>query len=248
MERVALLYDVHVPYHDKHAYQLALDYIKKLKPKVNKIVLAGDYADFYKISFWKNEPRLEFEDEVNEISKELKALKQQFYRVPIDYLEGNHEQRLFRYVNEKAPDLAYRNRIEDVLGLRKRKITYVSNIARMCNGLSPYKLGKLFVLHGHEKKVSMGAINLARLYYARAKTNVIAGHHHKSDYTLVKKLDGTHEGAWTVGTLGKLSEPYQPINEWNWGLAYVDVFDNGDFEVHNKIIIPVNGVLKVING
>jgi len=245
MKRTALLYDVHAPYQDNDAYYLALDYLKKLKPKVDRIVLAGDFVDFYKISFWKSDPeRLAFKTEVAIAQTMLKELRQMFYRVPIDYLEGNHEQRLFRYINEKAPDLLYRNRIEDVLSLRQRNIQYISNIDTICSGKPAYKLGRLFVLHGHEKKVSFGAINLARLFYTKCRTNIIAGHHHKSDYTLVRKLDGRHEGAWTVGTLGQLAEPYSPINDWNHGFAFVDVFDGGMFEVHNKIILEG----RIING
>ena len=245
MERVGILFDVHAPYQDEMAYGTALEYLKSLRPKVNRLLLGGDYVDFYRISFWKADPnRMEFEEEINIVTEELKKLRKMFYRVPIDYLEGNHEQRLFRYVRDKAPDLLFRNKIEDVLELKKRNINYISNIDRMYNGLSPYKLGKLFVLHGHEKKVSMNAINLARLFYLKCKCNVIAGHHHKEDHTLVKKLDGTYEGSWTVGTLGKLVEKYAPINDWTHGFAYVDVFDDGWFEVHNKIII--NG--RVLNG
>ena len=245
MKRYALIYDVHAPYHNKNAYYQALDYLRTLKPKVDGVVLAGDFVDFYKISFWKSDPaRLSFEAEVAAVNDMLKEIRQMFYRVPIDYLEGNHEQRLFRHITEKAPDLAFRNRIDDVLSLKHRRIQYISNIARICNGKEVYKLGKLYVLHGHEKKVSFGAINLARLFYTKCKTNVIAGHHHKSDYSLVRKLDGQHEGAWTVGTLGQLAEPYSPINDWNHGFAYVDVFDNGMFEVNNKIMIEG----RIING
>lgn len=238
MQRTALIYDVHMPYHDKHIYQFALDYLKKLKPKVDKIVLAGDFVDFYKISFWKSDPdRMSFKDEISIVKDELQKLKRQFYRIPIDYLEGNHEQRLFRYVRDNAPELLYRNNVESLLHLKQRNINYISNIGLLCNGEQPYKLGKLVVLHGHEKKISLSAINLARLFYLRCRTNVIAGHHHRSDYSLAKKIDGSHEGAWSVGTLGKLAEPYLPINDWNHGFAFVDTFDNGDFEVHNKIII-----------
>jgi UDP-2,3-diacylglucosamine pyrophosphatase LpxH len=245
MKRYALIYDIHAPYHDKNAYTMALDYIRALKPKVDGVILGGDFVDFYKISFWKNDPnRLKFEDEVAEVNDMLKDLRKMFYRIPIDYLEGNHEQRLFRYINEKAPDLAFRNRIDDVLSLKARRIQYISNVDRICNGKQPYKLGKLHVLHGHEKKVSFGAINLARLFYTKCRTNVIAGHHHKSDYSLVRKLDGQHEGAWTVGTLGHLAEVYSPINDWNHGFAFVDVFDGGMFEVHNKIILEG----RIVNG
>ena len=245
MERVALLFDVHVPYHDEQAYELALDYLKKLRPAVTKIVLAGDFVDFYKVSYWKSDPnRMPFKDEVAIVKEELKNLKRRFPRRQIDYLEGNHEVRLYNHVRENAPELLYRNDIESVLDLRTRQIKYISNIARMCDGKQPYKLGKLFVLHGHEKKVSMGAINLAKLFYAKCLTNVIAGHHHRTDFSLNKKLDGTHEGAWTVGTLGKMAEPYLPINNWNAGFAFVDVEEDGYFEVHNKIILEG----RVMNG
>jgi predicted phosphodiesterase len=245
MERVGLLYDIHAPYHDKDAYHLALDYLSNLKPKLTRLVLAGDYVDFHKISFWKSDPsRMAFEDEVEVCKEMLKNLRQAFYRVPIDYIEGNHEARLYRYVLDKAPHLLYRNSIKDILDLRSRNIKYISNIARAHTGQDMYKLGKLYVLHGHEKKVSYGAINLSRLYYAKCKTNVIVGHHHRSDYTLVRKLDGKHEGAWSVGTLGQLSEPYLPINDWNHGFAYVDIHDGGYFEVHNKIIIEG----RIVNG
>lgn len=245
MERVGLIFDPHVPYQQNEPYYQALEYLRGLKPKINRLVLGGDYVDFFKISSYKDDPnRMSFEDEVDIAKKKLQELRKMFYRVPIDYIEGNHEARLYAYVRDRAPHLLFQNGIETTLGLKARNIRYISNIDRMSKGLGPYKLGKLYVLHGHEKKVSMGAINLARLFYNKCKTNVIAGHHHKSDYTLVRKLDGSYEGAWTVGTLGNLCEHYLPINDWNHGFAYVDVFDDGLFEVHNKIMIEG----KVING
>ena len=238
MERTALLFDVHVPYQDKTAYNIAVEYLRNLKPKVNRIVLAGDFADFYQISYFKSDPnRLDFKDEVQLVQFELQELKKKFYRVPIDYLEGNHEFRLFAYTRDNAPKLLFNNNIEDILQLKQRNIRYISNIANLCTGKLPYMLGHLYVLHGHEKKVSLGAINLARLFYYTCHTNVIAGHHHRPDKVLIRKLDGTFQGAWTVGTLGKLQENYSAINSWCHGFAYVDVFDDGDFEVHNKIIL-----------
>jgi predicted phosphodiesterase len=245
MERTALLYDVHVPYQDDAAYYMAIDYIRALKPKINRLILAGDFVDFKDISWFKNDPkRLSYEEEVNIAIDKLKELRKMFYRIPIDYIEGNHEERLWRYVRDKAPKLEPFNSVEKHLRLTRRRIKYHRNIQRICNGGQPYSLGKLFVLHGHEKKVSFNAVNLARLYYNKCKANVIAGHHHRTDFCLVRKLDGAHEGAWSVGTLGKLSEPYQPINDHNHGFAFVDVFDDDYFEVHNKIILEG----RVLNG
>ena len=238
MERTALIFDAHCPYHDKQAYALALDYISNLKPRINKLVLAGDFVDFYQISFWKSDPdRLPFKDEVALINVELQDLRKRFYRIPIDYIEGNHEVRLFRYVKEKAPDLLFNNDVETLLKLRQRNIKYLSNIALICDKQKPYKIGKVNILHGHEIKISMGAINLARLWHHKTGVNIMTGHHHRVDKALVKKLDGTYDGAWCVGTLGQLEEPYSPINGWCHGFAYIDTYPDGYFEVHNKIIL-----------
>jgi predicted phosphodiesterase len=238
MKRVGLLFDVHAPYHNEEAYEIALNYLSKLNPKMDELILGGDFMDFHKISFWKDDPyRMSFEDEIDKGRGMLQNIKKRFPRIPVTYLEGNHEARLWRYVVDKCPDLKRWTTVEKILDLNVRQIKYVSNIERMCHGLEPYKLGQLYVLHGHEKKVSFGAINLAKLLYSKAKCNVIFGHHHRPDKTLVKRLNGHYETSVAVGTLGQLAEPYQPINEWCHGFAYVDVHDNGFFEIHNKIII-----------
>jgi len=238
MERVGLLYDPHIPYHDKNAYHIALDHLAGLKPKLTKLVLGGDVVDFFKISFFKGDPnRMSFENEIIFARMELEAIRRRFKRIPIDYIEGNHEVRLHRYTLDNCPHLAWNNKVESILHLGARNIRYISNIARMCNNQPPYKIGKLFVLHGHEKKVSYGAINLARLFYLKCKDNVVAGHHHRPDKSLVRKISGKYEAAFNVGTLGQLSEAYQPINDWAHGFAYVDVEPNGNFDFHNRVII-----------
>ena len=71
---------------------------------------------------------------------------------------------------------------------------------------------------------------------------MIAGHHHRPDKSLVKTISGKYEAAWTVGTLGKLAEEYMPLNDWANGFAYLDVEDNGDFNMHNRVII--NGKVR----
>ena len=243
MERVGLIFDPHTPYHDVFAYGTAVDHLRNLKPKLTRLVLGGDFVDFYKISFFKSDPdRMSYREEVEIARQMLIDLRKIFPRIPIDYIEGNHEVRLFRHVLDNVPELAWNNKIEDILHLGARNINYISNIARMCQGQEPYKLGKLYVLHGHEKKVSYGAINLARLFYLKCKENVIAGHHHRPDKSLVRTISGQYEAAFTVGTLGQLSEAYQPINDWAHGFAYVDVEDNGDFNVHNRVLI--NGKVR----
>ena len=242
-ERAGLLYDVHAPYHDIKAYGIAIDHLKNLKPKLTRLILGGDFVDFYKISYFKKDPnRMSFQQEIMIARDMLKDIRTHFPRIPIDYIEGNHEVRLYSHVLENAPELLWNNKIENLLHLDARNINYMSNISRMCVGLEPYRLGKVYILHGHERKVSLNAINLARLFYLKCKDNVIAGHHHRPDKSLVKTISGKYEAAWTVGTLGKLAEEYMPLNDWANGFAYLDIEDNGDFNMHNRVII--NGKVR----
>jgi hypothetical protein len=122
-------------------------------------------------------------------------------------------------------------------GLDEMGWRYISNVELMQNDLQPYKLGKLFVLHGHEIKMSWGAVNFARLYYLKTHCNVLAFHHHQTHEYIASKLDNSIEGAWTGGCLCKLHPEYAPNNAWNHGFTVVTWDADGDFSVQNKKII-----------
>jgi hypothetical protein len=108
----------------------------------------------------------------------------------------------------------------------------------MTHGIPPIRLGKLYILHGHEVNNSSGVVNLARTMYLKTHVNVVFGHHHQSQHFIFKKLDNSHEGAWMVGGLCKLSEGYAPVTNWVNGfctLKYNPI--TGYFKVRNKMII-----------
>ena len=72
-EIVGLLYDAHIPYQNHKAYDSAVEYLKNLTPKLTKLIIAGDFVDFYKISFWKSDPsRMSFEQEEEVLPLHLK--------------------------------------------------------------------------------------------------------------------------------------------------------------------------------
>ena len=234
-----LLYDAHIPYHNRKAYEIAIDYARQWEP--DEIGIVGDFVDFKDISYWKNDPRrAPFVDEVAVVKEQLNNLRATFPTTKIFYIEGNHEDRLARYMWSKAPELCGLPEltIPRLLDLEPFGIEYISNIQRMNSGLTPFKLGKLYILHGHEVNLSMGVVNLARTMYLKTHVNVIFGHHHQSQHFIFKKLDNTHEGTWMVGGLCKLSESYMPMNNWVHGfctLKYNPI--SGYFKVRNKMII-----------
>lgn len=236
---VGIMSDIHIPYHDAAAVRVTLDYFKE--SKVDEIILLGDVCDFYKISFFKGDPRrMSFQDELDAARNWLKDLRKEFPDHKITYVMGNHEVRLERYINDKAPELAGIDSITvpGILKLDSLNIDFVDNVDRLVKGESPLTLGKLTLLHGHEVRASFGAVNIPRLYFMKVHTNVLFGHVHKAQSYITKDIHGTIMGAWSIGCLCHLRERYMPVNEWTAGFAVVRVNDDtGKFSVDNKMII-----------
>ena len=102
--------------------------------------------------------------------------------------------------------------------------------------LEPLKIGKLYVLHGHEIKISMGAVNFAKLHYDKNPVCQINAHHHQTQEYVIRKMDLNVDVSYTVGALCNLHPDYAPANRWNHGFAIVNWTEEG-FEVWNKKII-----------
>lgn len=241
--KAVVLADPHCPYHVRRIYETALDYTVKINPNV--LILLGDYVDFNKISYWRGDPHaMPFEEEVEMAKLGLAELASILPDAKKYYMEGNHEERLQQYLYTNAPEIAKFKgiNISNLLELDNCDFQYISSISKICANEPPWSVGKLYLIHGHEKKIAMTAVNHAKLFYDYCKVNLMAAHHHKSSEEIVKKMNFKLDGAWTVGCLCDLSPRYQPINKWNWGLAVIDVESNGDFSVQNKKII--NGKVR----
>jgi predicted phosphodiesterase len=237
-EVVGVLSDIHVPYHDERAVNAAVEYL--VSSGITHLILLGDVCDFYAISYFKRDPRrMAFLEEVDAVKKFLSELRSTFPKIKITYIEGNHEVRLYSYLVDKAPALLGIDvlTVSGLLGLDSLDIDYVDNVDRLVSGTSPYQVGKLVFLHGHEVKASWSSVNLPRLLFHKTKTSVIFGHFHKSQNYITKDIFGKIHGAWSVGCLCHLSEKYMPVNDWSQGFAIVRVEkDTGTFRVENKII------------
>lgn len=228
--------DIHYPYHDEKALELAINYGKLIHPDM--IILGGDALDFYQISVYSRDPKKRrFEEEIEGGRELLKDIASTFDYAEKIYIEGNHEMRLLRYIWSKAPELDGLIDVESLLGLDKIGWKYVINRNLLEEGEQVFKLGKLHIIHGHEIKVSYSVVNLARTYYLRTHVNTLVAHHHQSQEYLVRKLNHQHEGGWAVGTLSLLSPEFSPANNWNHGFAIIRIDKDGDFTVENKKII-----------
>lgn len=227
-----VLSDIHFPYHDDVALSTALRYGRD--NKADFILLNGDIADFFSISFWEKDPReRNFAAEVQGVQSFLGIIREGFPKARIVYKLGNHEERFIRYMSVKAPELLgipdfeFKNlfRLDD-LGIE------------LVDGMRPVQLGKLNVLHGHEYKFNISnPVNPARGFFLRAKVHCMGGHLHQSSQHSEKNLEGKVVSTWSTGCLCDLHPDYRPLNPWNHGFAFVEVYKDGMFDVRNLTIL-----------
>lgn len=231
-QRVLVLSDVHIPYHDTQALDAALAYGKKLKPSI--ILLNGDIGDFYGVSRHSKDPRRELSQELDAIRQFLFWLRKTFPKARILYKVGNHEDRLDRFLMSRAPEL---------LGVSHFSIPSFLHFDDMgieeVASLQLIRLGELPIYHGHELPQGISSpVNPARGIWMRVQESLLCGHWHRtSEHTESTGLDKKLSSCWSTGCLCDLAPDYAIVNRWNHGFAHVEVAGNGAYEVHNHKII-----------
>lgn len=228
-ERVLLLPDIHIPFHDKNAILTALEFGHK--KDVDVIVLLGDLMDHYQNSSFIKDPRQRsFKYELDLTKQFLKELRDFFPGVRIVYKEGNHEERWERFLKTYAPQLLDLDefRLDVILRLGELGIDYVRNKKII-------HFGKLPILHGHEYGgKGSGGVNPARWLFLRTKDNGVCGHFHRISQHRERNVTGEQIGTWSMGCLCDLSPEYRPLNEWSHGFGYVEMIDTkGHFRMKN---------------
>ena len=232
-----LLPDAHIPFHNKPGISIAVDYGRKRN--VDCVILTGDLMDFYACSHFERDPRLRNLERELECGKAfLEWLRDRFPKAQIIYLEGNHEERLWRWAWARCPELY------GVRGVDGRAMVNLRGLmdcdeygVRVVDGRRPLKAGtKLHILHGHEYGPQMQSpVNPARGLYMRAKANAICGHHHQKSEHSEPSLDA-NVSCWSMGCLCGLHPAYAPLNKWSTGFSTVEM-DRADWSVENKKII-----------
>src|SRR5690606_9319118 len=94
----------HAPYHDQAAWDVMLKAAYALKPTM--VVVLGDFCDFYAVSSHSRDPSRgkRLKPEVEQAKGLLSDLDDLNAKRKV-FVEGNHEDRLRRYLWDKAPAL-----------------------------------------------------------------------------------------------------------------------------------------------
>ncbi len=236
-EKIGMLYDVHMPYHDFDALSIAVEDLQR--QKVDTIILGGDILDCYQISSFNREPdKMGIKYEIDMVCNFLHDLKK--LKAKIIFKFGNHSERFENFIIKKAPELWGIEcfQLDNLIRIQYQSIFNEPLECDFVKNKRIMDIGHLAAIHAHEfGESAFSPVNAARGFYLRAKANVIGGHQHQTSEHTESNINGKIVGAWSVGCLCDLHPKYRPINKWNHGFAIVKQFKDGSFEVHNKKII-----------
>ncbi len=171
-ERALFLNDFHIPYHDPISVDLVIDFCKWFKPNI--VFLIGDFLDFYAISHFDRDPQrlLGLQEEINEGKKILKRICNAIdSETTIEFLEGNHEHRLIRYL-WRHPEISSLEslHLKELLDLDNLNISHHAYHEHL-------EWHGLHIEHGNKVRTHSGATAMAMLT-ARGVSG-ISGHSHR---------------------------------------------------------------------
>jgi predicted phosphodiesterase len=241
--KVLDLSDVHHKFCDRKAYNLAIQVGKEYG--VDEVILNGDFADFYDVNSHGKNPLISDKllDEVDYLISELSLLKTLFPKSKITYIEGNHENRLARYISNNCPEFFGIVNVQSLLMLEALKINFVPYTPNQC-----YRIGKLNFRH----EPIGGGINSANSTVTKAGASVIYGHIHKIQESQLVTLDGHYLRAISVGCLCDKNLPaFQYVknhHQWQLGFALITFYNDLWFCQNIHIIPSVNKYHCLANG
>jgi predicted phosphodiesterase len=229
--KILILSDLHFPYQDNKAIELALKYGEK--NKMDCILINGDLFDFATISRHEKDWRhRSLVDEIDTVKEFFDYLQHRYPNVKIIFKEGNHDERFDKWLFHKSPEFFDISglTLKDVLKLNEKGIDYV------CDRL-PVKIGKLLVLHGHELNGS-GGVNPARATFLKTIANVLIGHCHRTSQHTEPTLNGDVIVSTSTGCLCGMYPMFARVNKWNLGFGFVSHnIKSGEYKLDNLKII-----------
>lgn len=215
--RILVLPDTHAPYHSQRAVALALKCTREYKP--DTIIALGDWLDCYSVSDYPKHPdrrgRLQYEVEAGaKLLKPFRAECDEFY-----FTEGNHENRLERYLSTRAPELYGLISMRELLDL---------NAAQYTKYQESKKIGKVYFTHD----VGFCGAGAAAKSLAAFGGNLVFGHSHKPELVYDRNLRGESHFCMNAGWLGDPAmidyAHKRKARGWQHGLGLVEQTASGE--------------------
>lgn len=214
LERIFFISDPHIPYHDQRALDVALKAMRGFRPSI--VVSVGDFVDFFSVSNYSKDPAraLQLDKEIGQANVILDRIEKVASKARRIYIAGNHEDRLQRYLHDKAPELVPFIDVEKLLHLRERGWKYVAY-------KNSIKLGKVYLTH------DVGSAGRYNAYKAldSFQASVVTGHTHRLAYVVEGSARGDAHVSAQFGWLGDVKQiDYMHLikaqRDWALGFGY----------------------------
>jgi len=217
LEKIFIFPDCHHPYVDRDAWNLALKAGKEFEP--DHVIIQGDFADFYGASSHSKDPNraLKLKEEVDATKRALDQVIDLGAENNV-FIAGNHEDRLERYLRDRAPELFNFISIPKILELKEKGFKYIPY-------KQSYKIGKLNITHD--------CGNAGRYAHYKAldtfQHNISIGHIHRIGYAVEGNSQGERHVTASFGWLGDVNEvdymhKIKAMRDWSlgFGIGYLD--------------------------
>jgi predicted phosphodiesterase len=220
MERIVVVSDLQIPYHDPRAVYNLIDFIKRYKP--DRVVSIGDEIDLPQVSKWEKGRMGEY---AGTIGKDRDATVKILEKLRVtDVIRSNHTDRLFNYIASYAPGLygIPELQLENFLRLPELGITYWRK---------PMPIAPNWVaVHGDHGRISQVAGQTALKQALQHGKSLVCGHTHRLGLSSVTEASGGIVGrivtGLEVGNLMDFKKAHYTHGSANWqqgfGLLYVD--------------------------
>ena len=213
-EKSLFLSDLHIPFEDNNAIKIVKNFASCFKPEY--IFLAGDIIDFYTISTFDKDPERinNLQSDIDKTYQFLLELRSILPKSEIVYLEGNHENRLTRYL-WKHPEIANLRAltIENLLQLDSLNIKYKTIRDTVL-------FHKFLVEHGDIVRKHSGYT--ARGQMEKRGISGISGHTHRLGTHFHTDMSGDHVWVENGCLCDRNPEYVSGLPDWQqgWSVGY----------------------------
>lgn len=233
MKSALFIPDCHIPYHNRKAYRLMLLVGRDLMP--DEIVILGDFSDFYSVSGHLKDPRIlqHLIAEVEEVNRRLDEIDLLFPNSKKIFIEGNHENRLERYLVNNAPALFGITSVEYLFKFNQRHNWK----------FIPYGPKQRYNVLGSKLVAKHTPIGSSAAVTARkAMCSVVYGHIHRIEQSYAVGISGEQHVAFSCGWLGDVEQDLvfgyvKNHHEWQLGFGIAHVDEKTGYFYHQ--IIPI---------
>jgi len=237
-----VLADLQVPFQDKRAFELALKVAADMKPDF--FIGLGDWADCFWWSRYKKQhgslrpkgfPYHWNADGEKKAVQDTWALSRAACpNSRFIYLQGNHEERVRRIVQDLAPSTE----------TKETDFEHAFQVRNWWDQTYPYedalRIGHLWFTHGDVVR-----IHTAKCMFEKWGTSICFGHTHRWEFYSRRTKNGEHHGAFGIPCLCDLDAHYLAGPNWSHGFAVVHWVTSG---LYNVTVVPVLPGYKCVYG